>query len=138
MAINTREELTKKYVQLKPERHKDVYSIDEQIEFYNRNIDVLNILLNDLQQIIADNKYIDKSVKLTNRQLGCINRCIEEFNTRYELSDQNFSRAFYEITDFIFYPGCGLTNFTMKEIEISKMMASYLIYKANEIILDLL
>ena len=133
-----REKIVKEYVKYKkPERKSnDVWSKEEYIKFYEDNKRSLNSLLLDINEYFVDNKEkIEKESKLTSRQIGCIQRITKTFTeTLYGNHSDDFSYAYYELLDFIFYPECDLKELSYNEIEITRMMIAYLISKADEFI----
>lgn len=133
-----REKIVKEYVKYrKPEKKlTDVWSNDEYIKFYEDNKRSLNFLLLDINEYFVDNKEkIEKESKLTSRQIGCIQRITKTFTkTLYGNHSDDFSYAYYELLDFIFYPEYDLKELSYNEIEIIRMMAAYLISKADEFI----
>ena len=133
-----REKIVKEYVHnRKPEKKSDeVWSIDEYIKFYEDNKKSLNSLLLDINEYFVDNKKeIEKESNLISRQIGCIQRITKIFtNTLYGSQAQDFSQAYYELLDFIFYPGYDLKELSYNEIEIIRMMIAYLNNKADEFI----
>lgn len=133
-----RETIVIKYVETrKPEKKtEDVWSIDEYIRFYEENKKSLNSLLLDINEYFVDNKKeIEKESELTSRQIGCIERITKVFTeTLYGSQDKDFSQAYYELLDFIYYPGYDLKELSYNEIEIIRMMIAYLINKADEFI----
>lgn len=132
-----RGKIVKEYVNKKVEKKKDtVWSIDEYIQFYEDNKKSLNSLLLDINEYFVDHKKeIEKESELTIRQIGCIQRITKTFTETLYVSQANaFSHAYYELLDFIFYPGQELKELSYNEIEIIKMMISYLISKADEFI----
>lgn len=133
-----RETIVKEYVHnRKPEKKSDEgWSIDEYIKFYEDNKKSLNSLLLDINEYCVDNKKnIEIESNLTERQIGCIQRITKTFTkTLYGNQAQDFSHAYYELLDFIFYPGYDLKELSYNEIEIIRMMIAYLISKADEFI----
>lgn len=133
-----REKIVKEYVKnKKPEKKQDdVWSIEEYINFYEENKKSLNSLLLDINEFFVDNKKeIEKESNLTSRQVGCIQRITKVFTkTLYGSQAQDFSQAYYELLDFIFYPGYDLKELSYNEIEIIRMMIAYLNSKADEFI----
>lgn len=135
-----REEIVKEYVDKKIERNDDgefAWSVDDSINFYKKNKEVLQELLWDINEYFVEHKKeIEEESELTHRQIGCIQRITKEFtNILYGSSEKDFSKAFYELLDFIFYPDTELKELTFNEIEIIRMMIAYLINKANDAIL---
>lgn len=132
-----REKIVIEYVNKNIEKKKDEEgSIDEDIQFYEDNIKSLKSLLLDINEYFVDYKEkIEKESKLTVRQIGCIQRITKIFTeTLYGSHADDFSYAYYELLDFIFYPGYELKELSYNEIEIIRMMISYLISKADEFI----
>lgn len=135
-----REKIVKEYVKYKkPERKlTDVWNNEEYIKFYEDNKRSLNSLLIDINAYFVDNqKNIEKESKLTSRQIGCIQRITRTFTeTLYGNHSDDFSHAYYELLDFIFYPEYDLKELSYNEIEVIRMMIAYLISKADEFIKD--
>ena len=136
-----REKLALEYCHKKFEKITDeVWSIDQQIEFYEKNKISLNSLLLDINEYFVDNKswfYQQRGYEyiLTGRQEGCVIRITKTFIDKvYENDIEAFSHAYYELLDFIYYPGTGLVELTFHEIEIVRMMIAYLINKADQYI----
>lgn len=133
-----RESIVKKYVYNKKIEKKtdEVWSINDYIKFYEDNKKALNSLLMDINEYFVDHKKeIEQENNLTQRQIGCIQRITKTFTkTLYGNKTQDFSQAYYELLDFIFYPGNDLKELSYNEIEITRMMIAYLISKADEFI----
>ena len=136
-----REKIVLEYCHKKFEKKPDeVWSIDQQIEFYEKNRSSLNSLLLDINEYFVDNKSrfyqeIGDEHILTYRQKGCIRRITETFTDEvYGSEIEEFSHAYYELLDFIYYPETDLVELSFYEIEIIRMMISYLINKANQYI----
>ena len=133
-----RESIVKEYVNNKKPEKKldDVWTVDEYIKFYEENKKSLNSLLLDINEYFVDNKQdLETEAKLTERQIGCIQRIMKSFTkTLYGNDAQDFSQAYYELLDFIFYPGYDLKELSFNEIEIIRMMIAYLYNKADEFI----
>ena len=133
-----RELIVREYVDnRKPEKKLDeLWCIDEYIKFYEENKKSLNSLLLDINEYFVDNKEkIEKESNLTIRQNGCIQRITQVFTeSLYGNEEQEFSQAYYELLDFIFYPGYDLKELSYNEIEIIRMMIAYLSSKADEFI----
>lgn len=134
-AHKLREELNYKYVDKIPILNDDYNTIEDYKNFYKKSIEMLNELVNEVNEMLVNS---DKEVlknELTNRQIGCIQRCINTFVEKtFDSKEKAFTHALYELTDFIYYP---TTRFEYKElsvleVEIIKMMGAYLIDKANE------
>lgn len=112
---------------------KDNCSKDELTKYYKNYQRVLVSLIKDIKEfeknaVIANNK-------LNERQMGCIKRCSEEFVfSAWKESYQKYTQAFYELTDFIYYPGYEYNDLSQNELDIIRVMASYLILKADELI----
>lgn len=133
-----REKIVKEYVyNKKPEKESGVvWSNEEYIKFYEDNKKSLNSLLLDINEYFVDHKKdIEKENKLTDRQIGCIQRITKVFTKEIYGDDaRDYSQAYYELLDFIFYPGYDLKELSYNEIEIIRMMIAYLISKADEFI----
>lgn len=116
----------------------EVYPINEQIAFYEENISILKYLLDKLDYAIKEYEYTSKKTELNIRQNRCLRRIMDIFVVK---DDKNyytkFSEAFYELTDFIYYPNFEYDKLSLHEIEIIKMMANYLINKAYDRIYEL-
>lgn len=115
--------------------YEKIYPINEQIDFYEENINILKYLLDKLDYAIKEHEYNEEKNELNHRQIGCIRRIMEAFviedDKKYYIK---FSEAAYEIVDFIYYPNIKYDKLSRYEIEIIRMMANYLINKAiNEI-----
>lgn len=135
-----REEIVKKYVNNKIEKPtNEVWTNDQYIDFYKGNKKSLHSLLLEINEYFVDNKkIIKKESQLTQRQIGCIQRITKSFiETLYGAYEQDFSHAYYELLDFIFYPGYDLKELSYNEIEIIRMMIAYLESKADEFIMKL-
>ena len=131
-----RESIVKEYVNNKKPEKKidDVWSVDEYIKFYEDNKESLNSLLLDINEYFVDNRRdIETETKLTERQIGCIQRITKSFTkTLYGSEAQDFSQAYYELLDFIFYPGYNLKELSFNEIEISRMDIAWIYLIANK------
>ena len=67
-----------------------------------------------------------------NCSLQSVTKCFSE--SAYKDDAKDFSQAYYEMLDFIYTPGYDYDELSYNEIEIIKMMISYLNSKADEII----
>lgn len=127
--------VNKKSILLKDE---ELYTVNEQIAFYEENISILKYLLDKLDYGIKEYEYTSKKTELNIRQNGCIRRIMDIFVAKDdEKYYTKFSEAFYELTDFIYYPNFKYDKLSLHEIEIIKMMANYLINKAYDKIYEL-
>lgn len=130
-----RMELNKKYYIYGEQADKNC-SNEELIQYYKKYQDVLLDLLDDLKTIESETRLLTNELNI--RQRGCINRCSSEFvDSGWHRIDQKYTQAFYEIIDFIYYPGYEYKELAKNEIETIRIMASYLIMKADEIIYTL-
>ena len=126
MNKSTREKLNEKYYKLPKNKHIDNRN---EKEFYMDYIKVLNNLLDDVVKLRK--KEVCFLIKGFNRrQLGCIERITKEDNGwRNELD--NFNQKYYELTDFIFYPGFEYGSLTQEEFSVIELMTRYLINLAE-------
>lgn len=133
-----REIIVKEYVDnRKPEKKLDeVWSAEEYIKFYEDNKKSLNSLFLDANEYFVDHKEEMKNESnLTTRQIGCLQRITKCFSESvYQDDAKVFSQAYYELLDFIYTPGYDYDELSYNEIEIIKMMISYLNNKADELI----
>ena len=126
--------LNKKYYKYgNPAKNKDPKYL---ISYYKKYQDVLLELINELNNTKEDISIIKNDFNI--RQTGCIKRCSKEFvDNIYKDKDEKFTQAFYEIMDFIYYPEFKYNDLARNEIDTIKMMASYLIFKAGELIYEI-
>lgn len=72
---------------------------------------------------------------LNERQTICIKNCSEEFvDSGWSNSMDIYRQSFNEMCDFIYSIGFENSEMALNELKLVKMMASYLIFKADELI----
>lgn len=127
MEKTLRELLNEKYNRL-PE-HKHDKERDERT-IYLDYINVLNELLNEIKDLRQNNVcFLLKG--FNRRQLGCIERCTKTDNG-WKTELENFHQKYYEMTDFIYYPGFEYGSLSQEEFSVIEIIAVYLIYRAKE------
>lgn len=127
MEMTLREKLNNKYYKI-PE-HKHDKDRNEKI-IYLEYIKVLNELLEEVSQLRQEQVcFLIKG--FNRRQLGCIERCTKEDNGWKNDLDK-FNQRYYEMTDFIYYPGFEYGSLTQEEFSVIELMAKYLINLAEE------
>ena len=119
-------------------------------EFYNyktmAKTDVIKVLKNyqkKLLDLIDEVEIMEKETTMTNnilndRQKCCIRNCSEEFvDSGWTNLLDMYRQSFHEMIDFIYFNGFENNELALNELKLIKMMASYLIFKADEIIWEI-
>lgn len=122
-----RERLNNKYYKL-PDKKYDKGRSEKNV--YLDYISVLNDLIEEVREL----RKID-IIFLVNgfnyRQKGCIERCTK-LDDGWSTNLEKFHQCYYEMMDFIYYPGFNYAPLSQEEFSIVEMMAVYLINKAKE------
>ena len=65
------------------------------------------------------------------RKLGCIERCTK-IDNEWQTELEKFHQRYYEMTDFIYYPGFEYGLLSQEEFSVIEIMSIFLINKAKE------
>lgn len=135
--MSVREELNDKYY-LKWNPKHDVYNIPNKditnkllIKMYSEYIIKLNEFIKELDEIKKQIKKVN--FKPNHRQIGGYERCVINYPDKgwSEKYDQ-YKQAYKELmVDFLCYPELKYDDLSIKEIEVLKEMASFLIMQAK-------
>lgn len=72
---------------------------------------------------------------LNERQTMCIKNCSEEFvDSGWSNPIDTYRQSFNEMRDFIYSSGFENSELAVNELKLVKMMSSYLIFKADELL----
>lgn len=127
MDKSLREKLNEKYFKIPNNKHnKD----RDAKEFYISYLEVLNELLSEIK-ILRKNYECFLIKGFNRRQIGCIERITKEHNGWNNEFDE-FNQRYYELTDFIYYPGFEYGSITQEEFSVIELMAKYLINIAED------
>ena len=127
MEKSIREKLNEKYYKLPKNKH-DIEKDEKSV--YLEYIKVLNELIKEISELRKkDVCFLIKG--FNRRQLGCIERCTREENGWKNELDK-FNQRYYEMTDFIFYPGFDYGSLSQEEFSIIELMAKFLLNLAEE------
>ena len=135
--MKTRERLTQKYyIKWKP-KHNFYNSADVDItnefliKMYNEYIIKLNKFIKELDKI---KKHIKKQdFKPNYRQIGGYERCVTNYPDRgWDDKNHQYKQAYKELmVDFLCYPDLDYDELSIKEINMLKEMATFLIKQAE-------